>query len=105
MGLLDGRVAVITGSGRGIGREFALSMAREGASIVINDVGVSLDGQGTEDDPAAQTCKEIEAMGKKRVGFGTELKLKRSDFNFDKGQIGNIGDEAIIIIDCAGQRD
>ena len=49
--------------------------------------------------------KEIEAMGKKRVGFGTELKLKRSDFNFDKGQIGNIGDEAIIIIDCAGQRD
>jgi len=49
--------------------------------------------------------KEIEAMGKKRVGFGTELKLKRSDFNFDKGQIGAIGDEAIIIIDCAGQRD
>jgi len=49
--------------------------------------------------------KEIEAMGKKRVGFGTELKLKRSDFNFDKGQIGNIGDEAIIVIDCAGQRD
>ena len=67
MGLLDGRVAVITGSGRGIGREFALSMASEGASIVINDVGVSLDGQGTEDDPAAQTCKEIEAMGGRAV--------------------------------------
>ncbi len=49
--------------------------------------------------------KEIEAMGKKRVGFATELKLKRSDFNFDKGQIGAIGDEAIIVIDCAGQRD
>jgi NAD(P)-dependent dehydrogenase (short-subunit alcohol dehydrogenase family) len=63
MGLLDGRVAVVTGSGRGIGREFALCMAREGASIVVNDVGVSLDGQGTEEDPAAQVCKEIEGFG------------------------------------------
>ena len=67
MGILDGRVAVVTGSGRGIGREFALCMAREGANVVINDVGVSLDGQGTEDDPAAQTCKDIEALGAKAV--------------------------------------
>ena len=67
MGILDGRVAVVTGSGRGIGREFALSMAREGASVVINDVGVSLDGQGTEDDPAAQTCKDIAALGARAV--------------------------------------
>jgi len=63
MGILDGRVAVITGSGRGIGREFALSMAREGAHIVVNDVGVSLDGQGTEEDPAAQTVADIKALG------------------------------------------
>lgn len=46
--------------------------------------------------------KEIEAMNAKRIGFATELKLKRSDFNFDKSAIGNIGDEAVIIIDCAG---
>ena len=48
--------------------------------------------------------KEIEVKGVKRVGFSTELKLKRSDFNFDKSAIGPIGDEAIIIIDCEGTR-
>jgi NAD(P)-dependent dehydrogenase (short-subunit alcohol dehydrogenase family) len=67
LGLLDGRTAVVTGSGRGIGREFALCFAREGANVVVNDVGVSLDGRGTEDDPAAQVCKEIEALGSKAV--------------------------------------
>ncbi|HEX2738211.1 MAG TPA: SDR family NAD(P)-dependent oxidoreductase, partial [Acidimicrobiia bacterium] len=61
--LLEGKVAVVTGSGRGIGREFALCLAREGAKVVVNDVGVTLDGQGTEDDPAAQVCKEIELLG------------------------------------------
>src|SRR6188508_2385602 len=67
MGLLEGRVAVVTGSGRGIGREFALCMAREGAKVVINDVGVSLDGRGSEEDPATQVCKEIEAFGGEAV--------------------------------------
>src|ERR1700712_5689435 len=67
MGLLDGRDAIVTGSGRGIGREFALCFAREGAKVVINDVGVSLDGEGTEDDPAVQVCKEIESLGGEAV--------------------------------------
>jgi NAD(P)-dependent dehydrogenase (short-subunit alcohol dehydrogenase family) len=67
VGLLDGRVAIVTGSGRGIGREFALCFASEGAKVVINDVGVSLDGRGTDDDPAVQVCKEIEALGGEAV--------------------------------------
>jgi 3-oxoacyl-[acyl-carrier protein] reductase len=50
MGLLDGRVAVVTGSGRGIGCEFALCMAREGARLVVNDVGVGLDGRDSVSD-------------------------------------------------------
>jgi NAD(P)-dependent dehydrogenase (short-subunit alcohol dehydrogenase family) len=67
MGLLDGRVAVVTGSGRGIGKEIARCLASEGASVVINDVGVALDGRGGEEDPAAQTVKEIEADGGRAV--------------------------------------
>jgi NAD(P)-dependent dehydrogenase (short-subunit alcohol dehydrogenase family) len=101
VGLLDGRVAVVTGSGRGLGREFALCMAREGASVVVNDVGVSLDGQGTGEDPAAQVCKEIEAAGGKAVASHDSV----TDFD-GAASIVNTGVEAFgrvdILVNNAG---
>ncbi|WP_182376216.1 SDR family oxidoreductase [Nocardioides sp. WS12] len=67
MGSLDGRVAVITGAGRGIGREHALLFAREGAFVVVNDLGGSNEGGGADTGPAQQVVDEIEAAGGKAV--------------------------------------
>jgi NAD(P)-dependent dehydrogenase (short-subunit alcohol dehydrogenase family) len=65
--LLEERVAIVTGAGRGIGREFALALAREGAAVVVNDIGVGLRGDDTGEDPATAVCAEIEALGGRAV--------------------------------------
>ena len=67
MGLLDGKVAIITGAGGGIGREHALAMAREGAAIVVNDLGGARDGEGSGSAMADSVVAEIKAMGGEAV--------------------------------------
>jgi NAD(P)-dependent dehydrogenase (short-subunit alcohol dehydrogenase family) len=67
MGALDGRVAIITGSGRGIGREHALLFASEGAKVVVNDLGGAPDGTGDDRTAAEQVVDEIKAMGGEAV--------------------------------------
>jgi NAD(P)-dependent dehydrogenase (short-subunit alcohol dehydrogenase family) len=67
MGTLDGRVAIVTGAGRGIGREHALLFAREGAAVVVNDLGGANDGTGEDAGPAQQVVDEIVAAGGRAV--------------------------------------
>jgi NAD(P)-dependent dehydrogenase (short-subunit alcohol dehydrogenase family) len=63
MGLLDGKVAIVTGAGRGLGREEALALAREGARVIVNDIGTSLAGDGEDSSPAASVVAEIKRGG------------------------------------------
>jgi len=73
MGVLDDRVAVITGAGRGIGREHALLFAREGASVVVNDLGGDWHGLGADAAPAQQVAHEIQAGGGEAVANGEDV--------------------------------
>src|SRR5580704_1949667 len=73
MGALDGRVAVITGAGRGIGREHALLFAAEGAKVVVNDLGGSVDGSGDDRTAAQQVVDEITAAGGDAIANGDDV--------------------------------
>ena len=70
---LDGKVAVVTGAGRGIGREHALALAQAGARIVVNDLGASLAGEGADTGPAHDVVREIEALGVEAVADGENV--------------------------------
>jgi NAD(P)-dependent dehydrogenase (short-subunit alcohol dehydrogenase family) len=73
MGRLDGRVAVVTGAGRGIGASVARLLATEGALLVVNDLGASLDGSGVDSGPAATVVAEIADAGGKAVASHADI--------------------------------
>jgi len=73
MGLLEGRVAIITGAGRGIGREHALLFASEGAKVVVNDLGGAVDGSGDDRSAAEQVVDEIKAMGAEAIANSDDV--------------------------------
>ena len=71
--LLEGRIAIVTGAGRGIGRAHALELARHGALVVVNDLGTSGSGEGAASEPAKSVVAEIRAIGGEAVANGADV--------------------------------
>jgi NAD(P)-dependent dehydrogenase (short-subunit alcohol dehydrogenase family) len=90
--VLDGKVAIVTGAGRGIGREHALALAQAGAKIVLNDLGVTPTGKGSDQAPAQEVVEEIRALGGEASANyedvadfkGAELLVKQSISEFGR---------------------
>ena len=72
-GICEGRVVIVTGAGRGLGREHALEFARQGAHVVVNDLGAEIDGSGASTGPAGEVVAEIEAMGGAAIANGANV--------------------------------
>jgi NAD(P)-dependent dehydrogenase (short-subunit alcohol dehydrogenase family) len=105
MGSLDGRVAIITGAGRGIGREHALLFAREGARIVVNDLGGANDGTGTDLTPAQQVVEEIKAQGGEAIVNGDDVAEWAGAQRLINSAIEAFGDLDILVNNAGILRD
>jgi NAD(P)-dependent dehydrogenase (short-subunit alcohol dehydrogenase family) len=101
MALLEGRVAIVTGSGRGIGRSVALLLAREGASVVVNDLGAAVDGSGRDTGPAGEVVAEITEAGGKAVASGADVSDHGAAEGLIKTAIGEFG-RLDVLVNVAG---
>ena len=105
MGALDGRVAIITGAGRGIGREHALLFAAEGAKVVVNALGATNDGSGADISPAQQVVEEIRAMGGEAVVDGENVADWQGAQRMINTAIETFGDLDILVNNAGILRD
>ncbi|WP_194834165.1 SDR family oxidoreductase [Nocardia sp. XZ_19_369] len=105
MGALEGRVAVITGAGRGIGREHALLFAREGAAVVVNDLGGSNEGEGTDITPAQEVADEIIAAGGKAIANTADIATWDGAKNVVDQAIAELGGLDIVVNNAGILRD
>src|SRR5690606_38862801 len=102
---LDGRVAIVTGAGRGLGREHALLLARCGARVVVNDRGVHNDGSGVDCDPAADVVAEIEAFGGTAVSNCDDVASWAGAEALVRSAIDAFGDLDIVVNNAGILRD
>ncbi|MFF1941671.1 SDR family oxidoreductase [Rhodococcus qingshengii] len=104
-GLVDGRVVVITGAGRGIGRAHALAFAAEGAKVVVNDIGAGADGSATGESPAEQVVAEIIAAGGQAVVNGDDVADWAGAENLIKTAIDTFGGLDVLVNNAGFLRD
>jgi 3-oxoacyl-[acyl-carrier protein] reductase len=105
VGLLDGRVAIVTGAGQGLGRVEALELARQGASVVVNDLGTAADGTGASEGPARSVVKEIEALGGKAVAVFGDVADWEASRAIVRGAVDHFGDVNILVNNAGFSRD
>jgi NAD(P)-dependent dehydrogenase (short-subunit alcohol dehydrogenase family) len=101
MGKLDGKVAAITGSGRGIGRGIALLMAKEGAKVVVNDLGGNVAGEGADKGPAQQVVEEIKKAGGQAVAHTENIATMKGGESLVQTAVDSFG-KLDILVNCAG---
>jgi NAD(P)-dependent dehydrogenase (short-subunit alcohol dehydrogenase family) len=103
--MLDGRVAIITGAGRGIGREHALLFASEGAKVVVNDLGGAQDGTGSDLTPAQQVVEEIKGMGGEAIANADNVADWEGGQQLVNSAIQAFGDLHILVNNAGILRD
>jgi NAD(P)-dependent dehydrogenase (short-subunit alcohol dehydrogenase family) len=103
--LCEGRIAIVTGAGRGIGREHALSLASQGAKVVVNDVGGNIDGSGGDLSPAEQVVEEIRSMGGEAVSNGDNVASWEGAQRLVNTAIETFGDLHVVVNNAGILRD
>jgi len=101
----EGKVAVVTGGGRGLGREYALELAKRGASLVVNDFGGETDGTGSDREPADQVVREIQEMGGKAVANHDSIVSAEAGERLIKTAVDSFGTVDILINNAGALRD
>ena len=105
MGLLDGKVAIVTGAGQGLGRVEALELARHGASIVVNDLGTAADGTGASEAPARKVVAEIEALGGKAIAAFGDVADFAASAGIVRAAVDAFGELHILVNNAGFSRD
>jgi NAD(P)-dependent dehydrogenase (short-subunit alcohol dehydrogenase family) len=102
---LDGQVALVTGAGRGLGRAYAMDLAKHGAKVIVNDFGGSVSGEGSDDSPAQQVVNEIKAAGGEAIANPGDVGSYEDTYNMVKQAMDTWGRLDAVVCNAGILRD